>query len=315
MNPRVFSGLLLVAVCVCCSWGFPVHRHIHQAAIEALPSPLYVWFSEESDWLVAHAVDADKRKHTVVKEAPRHYIDLDAPALSCLDSLGHAPTYREACDACTEDSLWAFGVLPWNVQWAYGRLVEAFDQKDKADILRAAADLGHYVADAHVPLHTTLNYNGQLTGQDGIHAVWETRLPELFGDGYWLVVDAPDAWVDVRPWIWQRVRDSHGHVSRVLEEERVVTQEGPMEQHVREERGRAMLLQRTPAWCEAYHSALGGMVEDRWRKAIEGVAALWWSAWLEAGQPDLTEAFRGDAATKGMRSWWKKRAAKEERNP
>ena len=43
------------------------------------------------------------------------------------------------------------------------------------DVLRTAADLGHYLADAHVPLHTTGNYNGQRTNQTGIHALWETH--------------------------------------------------------------------------------------------------------------------------------------------
>ena len=36
------------------------------------------------------------------------------------------------------------------------------------------ADLGHYLADAHVPLHTG-NYSSQRTNQTGIHALWETH--------------------------------------------------------------------------------------------------------------------------------------------
>lgn len=315
MSRRSVLGVILLAAGVCCSWGFPVHRHIHRAAVDALPPPLHGWFAQDVDWLSAHAVDADKRKHTVVREAPRHYVDLDAPALTCLDSLGRAPSFREACAACSEDSLWAYGVLPWNVQWTYRRLVEAFDEKDKAAILRAAADLGHYVADAHVPLHTTLNYNGQLTGQKGIHGVWETRLPALFGEGYFLVVDAPDGWVDVKPWIWERVRESHGHVAQVLSEERKATLEGPDAQHVREQRGRTMSLERTPAWCAQYHGALGSMVEDQWRKSIQGVSALWWSAWLEAGQPDLTEAWQEASTSRRGNAWWRSLWGRDGKNP
>ncbi|MGC6428813.1 MAG: hypothetical protein ACON4Y_05945 [Flavobacteriales bacterium] len=51
-------------------------------------------------------------------------------------------------------------------------------------ILFICSDLGHYIADANVPLHTTINYDGQLTGQKGIHAFWESRLPELFSSEY-----------------------------------------------------------------------------------------------------------------------------------
>ena len=65
----------------------------------------------------------------------------------------------------------------------------AFIEKDSDKILKYSADLGHYIADAYVPLHTTENYNGQLTGQKGIHAFWESRLPELFSEDYNYLVD------------------------------------------------------------------------------------------------------------------------------
>ena len=97
----------------------------------ALPSPLGDWFSEEVEWLAAHAVDPDKRKRAVLKEAPKHYVDLDAPALSCLDGLGDAPGFFQAVEACCEDTLWDYGVLPWNLRWAYNDLVTAFVGGDK----------------------------------------------------------------------------------------------------------------------------------------------------------------------------------------
>ncbi len=78
--------------------------------------------------------------------------------------------------------------MPWQIQRTYLSLVKAFEQKDASKILKHSADLGHYVADAHVPLHTTENYNGQLTNQMGIHAFWESRLPELFYSTYDLFV-------------------------------------------------------------------------------------------------------------------------------
>ena len=159
IRPLLFSFLVLLPLC-CGSWGFAVHRHINGAAVDALEEPLRGWLGPHRSWLSEHAVDADKRKRMVEREAPRHYVDLDAPALDCLDSLGRAPWYSKAVEACGDDSLWAYGVLPWNIEWAHSRLVEAMDARDREAILRAAADLGHYVADAHVPLHTTLNYNG-----------------------------------------------------------------------------------------------------------------------------------------------------------
>ena len=295
--------VLFLLVVLTVGWGFPVHRHINRSAAEALPEPLRGWFMAEVDWLASHATDADKRKHTVEREAPRHYIDVDAPALACLDTLGEAPWYSQATSACTEDTLWAYGVLPWQLQWTYDKLVVAMDSLDRAGILRYAADLGHYVADAHVPLHTTLNYNGQLTGQEGIHAVWETRLPALFGGRYNLVVHEVGYVSDVPSAAWEMVAQSHQHVALLLEKERQTTLAWEGSSWVREARGGTMQLQQEPDWCEAYHKELGGMVELRWRAAIGSVSALWYSAWVDAGQPDLARVLSPNQ----RRTKWSKR--------
>lgn len=304
MRSERFLLLLSLALTVlfCQGWGFAVHRHIHRSAVDALPPPLHDWFEIETEWLSAHAVDADRRKAKVPKEAPKHYLDLDAPALSCLDVSKGLPSFDCAAEACTEDTLWSYGVLPWNIQWTYNRLTRAFMEKDKAQILQAASDLGHYVSDAHVPLHTSLNYNGQLTGQDGIHGLWETRLPELFGDRYWLVADAPKYVSDVSEWSWNVVLESHSCVDSVLSLERELVAEWPGDLMVREERGRVVQKQRVPEWCGLYDQALEGMVERRWRRSIQGVASLWMSAWVDAGQPNLDALFM-DGTKCG---WWKR---------
>ena len=289
---------------MCIGWGFPVHRHINRSAAEALPPPLRGWMMEEVEWLSAHATDADKRKHAVEKEAPRHYLDLDAAALSCLDTLGPSPWFGPAVEACTEDTLWEYGVLPWQIQWTYGRLVAAMDSGGSRAILRYAVDLGHYVADAHVPLHTTVNYNGQLTGQTGIHSLWETRLPALYGGGYGLLAQEVGYVPDVNAWAWEVVRESHAELDLLLGAEHVITREWVGNTHVREQRGGIVALERAEPWCQAYHDSLGGMVERRWRSAIEGVASLWYSAWVDAGQPDLSERLGAVDGKCGGHGWW-----------
>lgn len=306
--------LLLMGALLFQGWGFSVHRQVHRAAVHALPAPLRGWFEREVDWLAEHAVDADKRKHRVEREAPRHYLDLDAPALSCLDTLGPVPTWSKAVASCTEDTLWAYGVLPWNVDWSYRRLVQAFHEQNREAILRAASDLGHYVGDAHVPLHTTLNYNGQLTGQKGIHALWETRLPELFGAEYFLAVPEP-IWIpNVSAWTWARIQESHAAVDSVLRLDREAVAAWSGDLVVREQRGRVVQQQRVVSWCKGYHDQLDGMVERRWRASIHGVASLWWSAWVEAGQPNL-EGVLGAIPPCSVWRRWRKKCSPLEGNP
>src|SRR4029453_7600387 len=82
------------------------------------------------------------------------------------------------------DNFTLHGILPYNLEPLLMHLIDAFLKKDARRILQLSADIGHYIADAHVPLHTSQNYNGQLTGQEGIHAFWESRLPELFSERY-----------------------------------------------------------------------------------------------------------------------------------
>src|SRR5207244_4481740 len=42
------------------------------------------------------------------------------------------------------------------------------------------AVLVHYIQDANQPLHATNNFDGQLTGQNGVHARFETELFERY---------------------------------------------------------------------------------------------------------------------------------------
>ena len=59
---------------------------------------------------------------------------------------------------------WDEALARWK-QLMHLRLTEAFKEGNGAKILKLSAELGHYGSDAHVPLHTTGNYNGQRTGQ------------------------------------------------------------------------------------------------------------------------------------------------------
>ena len=141
-----------------------------------------VFYKQNIEYLTEAAVNPDRRRYAVADEAPRHYIDLDEYGDSALYKL---PRYwSEAVKKFGQDSLQAHGIVPWHIYRVYNQLKDAFFIKDPDNILRISAELGHYTADAHVPLHTTKNYDGQLTDQIGIHGFWESRLPDLYFDEY-----------------------------------------------------------------------------------------------------------------------------------
>lgn len=211
--------------------------------------------------------------------------------------------WRTSCDSlkqvfgvdfpCTEvigiDTFSAHGVLPYNLVQVQRRLTEAFHSGNVPVILRQSAELGHYIGDAHVPLHTTENYNGQLTGQLGIHAFWESRIPELFADQKYDYFVGPAAYIpDVEEYYWNMVFDSHRLVDSVLLIEKQLSLTFPPDkQYCYEERLGATIRTQCKEYAAAYQDAMKGMVERRWRETIKSIGSAWYTAWVDAGQPDL----------------------------
>jgi len=184
--------------------------------------------------------------------------------------------------------LQSYGILPWHIQKTYNRLVYAFIDKDVSKILKYSADLGHYIADAHVPLHTTENYNGQLTGQKGIHAFWESRLPELFSEDYNYLVGTAQYKYSVLDFAWETVESSHDALDSVLSFDKILSETFEKDkQYSYEKRGAKTINVRSEDFSAAYHDMLDGMVERRMRKTIISIGSLWYSAWVDAGQPVL----------------------------
>lgn len=167
----------------------------------------------------------------------------------------------------------------------------AFRVRDQKAILRFAAEIGHYIGDAHVPLHTTENYNGQLTDQLGIHAFWESRIPELFADeDYDFFVGKANYIGDMEDYIWSVIGDSHALLDSVLSIEKRLTQTIPEDrQFCFDERLEKTIRTQCPEFAELYQSEMNGMVEDRMRASVQSLGSIWMSAWIDAGKPDITE--------------------------
>lgn len=254
-------------------------------AVYSLPQPLYGYFYYHRDYLEEHATDPDMRRYAVPDEAARHYIDLEYFG----DSVDSLPFYwSEAAKKYPADSLKRHGILPWHLQRMMFRLSMAFRQKDDAFILQTAADLGHYVGDAHVPLHCTRNYNGQLSGQKGIHGLWESRLPDLFHTGYSYTGGKASYISNPSQYIFSIIRSSAACRDSVLRLEKELSRRFAAEdKYVYESSGRNLVRKYSQGYCIAYDSLLQGMVERRLRMSIRAVADLWFTAWVDAGMPKL----------------------------
>ncbi len=267
-------------------WGFYAHKRANCYAVFTLPEELIGFYKKHIDHLTEHAVDADKRRYVIKEEAPRHYIDIDHYGENPFQVM--PKKWNDAVTKFSEDTLLTYGIVPWHIQTVYNRLVKAFEQKNIDYILRNSADLGHYVSDAHVPLHTTENYNGQLTNQKGIHAFWESRLPELFADDYDYLVGTAEYQYSVLDVAWKAVQGSFNALDSVLLFEKELSQEFQQDkQYAYEQRGTKTVKVKSQEFSDAYHKLLNGMVERRLRLSIITIGDLWYSAWIDAGQPLL----------------------------
>jgi hypothetical protein len=280
-------GLSVVQKAFC--WGFFGHQKINYYAVFLLPPEMLALYKPNIEFLTEHAVDPDKRRYAVSEEAPRHYIDIDHYGIYPFDSLPRK--WEDAMKKYSEDSLIQHGIVPWWIQIMQRRLIKAFKEKDETRILKLSAEIGHYIADACVPLHASSNHNGQLTGQRGIHGFWESRIPELLADKEWDFFIGKAVYIKKpQDFIWNRILESAAAADTVLQFERELTQNFSSDQKFAfEERNGKLVRQYSSAYSIAYNTKLDGMIERRMRVAIFSVASFWYSAWVDAGQPNLAE--------------------------
>lgn len=278
--------LLLSAIKSFC-WGFYGHRKINYHAVFLLPPEMMVLFKPQIDFLSEHAVDPDKRRYAVPEEGPRHYIDIDRYGRYPYPDLPRK--WEDAVAKYSEDTLNTYGIVPWWLQTMLYRLTNAFKEKNQVKILRYAAEIGHYIADAHVPLHANSNHNGQFSGQKGIHGFWESRVPELLAEKEWdFFIGKAEYLKNPADFIWKRVLESAAAADTVLQIEKELTAIFPQDQKFSfEERNGIIIRQYSSVFSKAYDKRLNGMIERRMRQSIHATASFWYTAWINAGQPDL----------------------------
>lgn len=285
VQKTVFRAFLLSLTILLGAWGFYAHRQINRLAVFTLPPDMIGFYKKNIQYVTEASVNPDRRRYAVVEEAARHYIDIDHFGDSALYKMPRF--WKEAVERYSEDTLKAYGILPWHVNVMYYRLRDAFMIKDPTKILSLSADLGHYIADAHVPLHTTENYNGQRTGQEGIHAFWESRLPELFSTQFDFFVGRAEYVKNPQLAIWKAVEDSNLLLDSVLMLEKSLTEKFGEKKYSFETKGKQTIKVYSVEFSTAYHEALSGMIEQRMRGSIKMIGDFWYTAWVDAGQPDL----------------------------
>ncbi|MEN2488962.1 zinc dependent phospholipase C family protein [Flavobacterium sp. B11] len=293
MRPKLIAFGALVIGFIMLSWGNVGHERINKAAVMALPKQLQIFFYNHIDFITQEASVPDIRKYALnyKEEGPRHYFDME--------NFGSADTYPQTLEEAKQKYDAKFlsdnGILPWYIEDMMAKLTKAFKEKNRAEILFLAADLGHYIGDAHMPLHTSKNHDGQLTDQKGIHSLWESRLPELFVKNYKLNVPEAQYYANVHKAIWDMINDTHTLAQPLLDIDkklRVATPENKvfeMDAEGKIAKTKYNTSKFSDEYAKKLHEQLNGMVESQMRKAIAATASFWYTAWINAGKPDLSD--------------------------
>lgn len=281
------SGFCFLLLFFCSGWGFLVHRTVNQLAIYPLPKSLRAFMFQNKEYLVRNSVRPDERRSTDKTEAPKHFIDAEFYGDSALWKMPQ--DWESAIARYTRDSLEKYGYVPYVVMQLKERLTEAMRSGKKDSILFYAADLGHYIADAHVPLHTTLNYDGQLTNQRGLHSLWESMVPELSLSTYNLhnrhrpryLRNPDDA-------IWNACRGGFQLLDGVLNVEKEVSKNFTDSTKYRYQlRNGRQVRSYSSAFGRAYGLALGTTVNDRLLASARLITDFWYTCYVDAGKPSL----------------------------
>jgi hypothetical protein len=272
----------------CFCWGFYAHKKINYYAVFLLPPQMLVLYKPNIEFITEHAVDPDKRRYAVAAEGPRHFIDIDQYGEYPFTNLPHS--WKDAIAKFGQDSLNAHGIVPWHVQTMLTRLTKAFKEKNFSLIMKNSAEIGHYISDAHVPLHASSNHNGQNTDQKGIHGFWESRVPELLADKEFdFFIGKAEYIKNPGSFIWDRILESALAADSVLKFEKELSVQFPGDKkYAFEKRNNIVIKQYSSDYSKAYNKKLNGMIERRMRESIFAVASFWYTAWINAGQPDLT---------------------------
>ena len=237
-------------------------------------------FIQQVSFLSAHASDADGRKGGdnqkpyIVREGPRHFIDIDAyPGFASKSVPTNFSTVIAQYDSA---SVFNIGTNPWAAVWTLDSLTAQLHRSDWQDVWQTAADLGHYVGDAHQPLHATKDYDGRssISGSSGIHSRYETGMISAYQTAITIKPDSVHFVANPIDFMFGIIYQSNSYVDSIY----------VADIYARQVSGG----QFSQMYYDTLWSRCKGFTQQQFQRATINYADLLYTAWINAGSPDLT---------------------------
>jgi len=252
------------------AWGPAAHRLVNTWALQALPPEIRGFFEANRQLLVDHANDPDVWINKDRYERMRHYIFLDKYGRFPYLMLPHV--YQQARQKVGAGRLARTGVLPWQIGEYSLRLTNALRAQKWDEVKLDAALLGHYVAEAHDPLHTTENSDGQLTGQTGLETRFGSSLIDRYASFFMFRPDQAIKIDDPTEYAFQIVLEANTWVNRVLWADSL---------------SRRSLVDYTDDYFDRFYTQIGSTAAREISEAAHDTGSYWYTAWLNAGRLPL----------------------------
>jgi hypothetical protein len=260
------------------AWGYEAHKFIMERAIGLLPPEIRPFFEQYKSTLIERSIDPDTWQIAGFddQEDSNHFLDLDWEGYGKYPYSGLPRDYFAAVAKFGKERVNDNGTLPWRAEEMYGSLRRSFESYQRRgpfgrfDILFFSAWLTHYVSDAHVPFHAVLNYDGQLTGQHGLHSRFEAYLFERYRD-QWTIAPTPMPPIkNPRDFIFDTALQGTQMVPAILKAD--LDAIGTRDEY-------------DDAYYAAFFKANRAVMERRLNESIAASAAMIAGAWEAAGKP------------------------------
>lgn len=252
------------------AWGPTAHRLVNRWAVETLPAEMHGFFEANRQFLIDHANDPDTWMAKDPFERKHHYIYLDKYGIFPFLSLPHS--FKAATDQYGKSRINRDGLLPWQIGEYSLRLTNAFKAQNWEEVKLDAAALGHYMADATDPLHTTQNYDGQLTAQPGLEERFDIRLVDRFSNFFILAPQEAVKIDDPTEFAFQTALEAYTWVDHIVFEDR---------------RSLEGLTSYNEDYFSRFYSRVGSTAMQQINAAAHDAGSYWYTAWLNAGRPQL----------------------------
>ncbi len=259
------------------AWGTAAHRYIMRRAIDLLPPELKPFYEHFRDEVVLRTTDPDTWR--VVgwdDEDPHHFINFGAREYGAYPFTDLPREYGAAVEKFGKTTLARLGLLPWREQEEFGNLRRAFEEFKRdapytsSNVILFTGAASHYIQDATQPFHSSINYDGQLTGQNGLHSRFERDLFERYESRLTITPAAPKAVTNPRDTSFEILMASYQLVDSVLkaDKEAIAGSETYDDQYF-----------------EKFFTAVRPVLETRLGEAITATAGVIIGAWEQAGKP------------------------------